>query len=227
MRFNAGTQDVVPPRDFIQSTVEHLSMKLAVNPDDADLVVQIAERVGLLEQPILQLRERQRRFPGKDFGRNHRRYPFPPKLLHNFREMKDGGVFKKRQQGQLDVELALNSRNNLQGFERIAAEIKEVVGGSNAFALENLAPHSSDRRLYWLGAWSSDVRRSRLRGRILRRSQPIDHMRQVCDGGILEERNQGQLDIQRRLQACNHFERFERITSQIEKVVAVLDVAAL
>src|SRR5262249_43020582 len=157
MRFNVGTEDVVPPRDFIQSTFEHVAMKLAVNPDDADLVIQVPERVGLLQQPILQLRKRQRRFPGKLIGRNRRRYSFAAKLLNHFREVKDGGIFKKSQQGQLDVELALNPRNNLQGFERIAAEIKEVVRGSNVFALENFAPHSFDRRLDSLVAYSSDI----------------------------------------------------------------------
>ena len=138
-----GPQHLMSAHDLVQGPLERRDVKPAHELDGRRDVIRRAARFQLIEEPEPLLRERGRQ-RNVAVDRHERRgrgsRPILQSLLDDACQPRDGRVFEEIAQGCLDSERLAEPRQELDGQERVAAALEEIVVSTDRFAAQQFGP---------------------------------------------------------------------------------------
>ena len=129
--------------------------------------------------------------------------------LRDFGEMRYGGLFKKRDERNFDVERRSQAGDDFDCLQRISAQLEEIVTHANRRNAQHLFPHAFHCSLGCVEFL-----------RQFCRLQLVHNSCEMSNRGVFKERDQRKIDSQRGTEPRNDLDGLQRISSEFEEVVA-------
>lgn len=149
-RGKGGTQDLMPAGDFPEGALDGLRVEAALEANSGGHVVEGVVGVDLVEEPepLLGKGEREQALTrGALDGRSEEALPFPHRRFDLFGEGGDGRRLEDGPERQGHLEGVARAGDDLDGEERVAAEIVEALVDANLRLAEDIAPDGAEQLL--------------------------------------------------------------------------------